>query len=64
MLEFDQTGHDDWVNVISPKDDVCLTQLIKRDGKWGAQLFVFRIENSDFLRQIADKLDELNRMKK
>lgn len=63
MLEFKETVYEDCVNVIDLEKDSFVTQLLKIDGKWGSQAFVFRLENTDHLRQIAGKLDELNKGK-
>lgn len=39
---------------------MCISQLIKIGDEWGLQSMDFRVTNTDHLRQIADKLDELN----
>ena len=61
MLEFAETGNDRWLNVYDGR--VCISQLIKLNGTWGVQAVDFRITRTDHLRQIADKLDELNGVK-
>ena len=58
MLEFAETGNQRWINVY--KERLCICQLIKIGGEWGLQAMDFRVTNTYYLRQIADKLDELN----
>jgi len=63
MLRFEHTGHEGWINVVYAVngDESCIAQLIKQNGKWGVQSLDFRIENTAWLRQIADELDRLNK---
>ena len=58
VLEFAETGNDRWINVYNGR--TCIYQLIKIGYEWGLQSMDFRCANTDHLRQIADKLDELN----
>lgn len=58
MLEFRKNGSDRWINIF--ENSILIAQLMQRDGVWGAECFAYRIDNSNMLRQIADKLDELN----
>lgn len=61
MLEFADVGFENVVNVYEKGGKRCLCQLLRLKGVWGIQNLIFRIEDTHLLRQIADKLDEMNK---